>query len=88
MHRPWHTLFPSLLGFQLSCKYSKYYGKYGKALSKDSPSHQQLGLPGFALMKSTESIRKGSGCSKTTWERSRHLVTYGKGHKKVNVTLR
>ena len=58
----------SLFGFHGCGKDSKDDGDDSEALSEDASPHQQLGLSGFALMESTETVEQRSSCSHRTWK--------------------
>lgn len=69
------TAPPSLFGFQSRDKHTDDKGDDSKALSKDASSHQQLGLPVFALMEGAETVHESSRCPQTTWKSTGTEVT-------------
>lgn len=57
-----------LLGLHRCGKHTDDDGDHREALSKDASSHQQLGLPGLALMEGAEPVHESSCCSQATWK--------------------
>lgn len=61
------TLVRSVFRFNWCRQYSKNEGDNSKALSKDSPSHQHLGVSGVALLKGAEAEGEDHCCPQTPW---------------------
>lgn len=57
----------SRLGFHGCGDDSKDDGDHSEALGKDASPHQELRLPGLALMEGTEAVHQRSCCCQTTW---------------------